>query len=201
MHYKHKQLHRLAGIVLLLPFLVWSLTGIFFLFRPPFFEAYEQVPIKQYPLLNSSLEVTSDNWIEVRQIRSVLGNHLLVRNTDGWAHLRADTKEPWELPSESELTRLLQDAFQFNSDRYGMIAEINENKGITNTGIEIEIDWPTLSITQVGMDRVWIDRIYNLHYLRWSGIEWLDDIVGILGLCLLIYMTFSGARMVLITKQ
>jgi len=201
MNYKHKQLHRFTGIVLLLPFLVWSLTGIFFLFRPPFFEAYEQIPIKQYPLLNSSLEVASDNWVEVRQIRSILGNHLLVRNTDGWMHLRADTKETWELPSESELTQLLQDAFQFNSDRYGMITEIKENKGITNTGIEIEIDWPTLSITQVGMDRIWIDRIYNLHYLRWSGIEWLDNIVGILGLCLLVYMTFSGARMVLTTKQ
>ncbi len=201
MHYKHKQLHKLTGLALLLPFLVWSLTGIFFLFRPPFFEAYEQIPIRHYPLQTSSIDTSSDSWLEVRQIRSILGVHLLVRDTGEWLHLNAETMEVWDFPSGDQLTLLLNDAFEFNRDRYGSLIELNGSKGTTDTGIDVEIDWSSLSITQVGADRVWIDRIYNLHYLRWTGIEWLDEIVGILGLCLLVYMTYSGTRMVLITKQ
>ena len=201
MHYKHKQLHKLTGLALLLPFLAWSLTGIFFLFRPPFFEAYEQIPIKHYPLQTSSINIDSDTWLEARQVRSILGDHLLVRNSDEWVHLNAETNEIWEFPSDDQITLLIHDAFEFNPDRYGSLIELNGGEGTTDTGIDIEIDWFSLTITQEGADRIWIDRIYNLHYLRWTGIEWLDEIVGVLALCLLVYMTYSGARMVLITKQ
>lgn len=199
MHSKYtnqRKFHKLVGAALLTPFIVWSLTGIFFLLRPPFFEAYERIPVKSYPLRSGTTISPESNWLETRQIQSILGEHLLARDENGWHHLLADSNEVWNLPDETSLKILLEDAIQFNPDRYGKIVEVSGSEAITDTGIRITVDWQTLSISQEGQDGIWIDRIYNLHYLRWTGITWLDEILGIVCLCLLLYMTVSGTRMI-----
>ena len=189
------QRHRLTGIVLLLPFIAWSLTGIFFLLRPGYEQAYERVPIHQYALEESVEFETNPGWQEVRLLRSILGDHLLILSNNMWQHLELQSLEEWPLPTDSELALLLEDAFQFNPDRYGNISSITGNKALTDTGIELAIDWQTLNITQYGNDRKWIDRIYSIHYLQWTGIAWLDTVFGVFGLILLLYMSFSGWRM------
>lgn len=47
---KLREQHKLLGIALLLPFMAWSATGLFFLLRPAYEQAYEQLAVKQYPL-------------------------------------------------------------------------------------------------------------------------------------------------------
>ncbi|MCG8414465.1 MAG: hypothetical protein MI746_09635, partial [Pseudomonadales bacterium] len=107
--------HRWIGIVLLLPFLAWSLTGIFFLVRPGYEEAYERIPVRQYELPPTiNLEV-DPNWTEIRLFRSVLGDHLIIQDATGWHHLAADTLQQWPLPNEEDLARLLEDAFHYIS--------------------------------------------------------------------------------------
>ena len=190
--YNSKQRHRLSGIVLILPFIAWSLTGIFFLVRPGYEQAYERVPVKQYPSeANIALEVNPD-WQEVRFFRTILGDHLLVLSDDGWQHLERHSKDIWALPAAAELTKLLEDAFQFNAQRYGNVVSLAGNQATTDTGVELTVDWQTLSIRQNGRDSRWIDRIYRAHYLQWTGIGWLDSIVGVAGLILLLYMSISG---------
>ena len=201
MNIKQRKLHKITGVALLLPFAVWSLTGIFFLLRPPYFEAYERIPVKNYPMREALALPANNNWFETRSLQSILGLHVLTRDNSGWHHLRAGSFQAWSFPSKEDLITLLEDAFQFNPTRYGSIVEINENHALTDTGIRVTIDWQTLSITQEGQDSVWIDRLYNLHYLRWTGIAWLDQILGVAGLCLLLYMTYSGTRMVIQTSN
>lgn len=187
--------HRWTGIVLLLPFLAWSLTGIFFLVRPGYDEAYERVPVRQYDLPTTiNLEV-DPSWKEIRLFRSVLGDHLIIQDATGWHHLAAGTLEEWPLPDEDDLALLLQDAFQFNPDRYGRVTSVTDNTARTDTGVILNVSWPTLSITQDGRDSRWIDRIYSIHYLEWTGYLITDRILGLSGLALLIYMTYTGALM------
>ena len=189
------QQHRWIGIVLLLPFIAWSLSAVFFLIRPGFSEAYEAIPIFQYDLPESiALEIDPD-WREVRHFRSVLGHHLIVRGDDGWQHLEFESREPWPLPEAAVLQVLLEDAFQFNPARYGSISSVEGSRAFTDTGVVIDVSWPTLRISQSGRDTRWIDRIYSIHYLQWTGFWLSDRILGLGGLALLIYMTWTGYRM------
>lgn len=193
--------HRLLGTILLLPFIAWSLTGIFFLVRPGYEEAYERIPVWTYPI-EDSLEFSSQSdWHEIRYFQSVLGQHLIVRDGTGWKHLRAETLEEWSLPDERELMRLLEDAFRFNPGRYGNIVSIDENIADTDTGAVVTVSWTTLSITQNGRDSRWIDRIYSIHYLQWTGFYWPDRILGLGGLALLIYMTVTGWKMITLASR
>ncbi len=191
--------HRMAGILLLAPLLVWALSAIFFLVRPSYFEAYEQIPIHTYPLTSQSqeeLQITAQSdWREFRYFRSILGDHLLVRTQNEWQHLHADSLNPWPLPGNEALRLLLDEAISANHERYGSIASIDGHTAMTDTGVEITVDWGSARITQYGNDTRWIDRIYSLHYLQWTGISAVDRVLGVAGLFLLLFMTYSGWRM------
>ena len=189
--------HRWIGITLLLPFVAWACTGIFFLVRPGFNAAYEPLPVRQYAMpAPTTLPVSiQPQWQEIRYFRSVLGEHLQVRQGGEWQHLNAVTGDTWPLPDEQDLTLLLEDAFQSNPDRYGNIVSIEGASATTDTGVRLSVNWDTLSISQNGRDTRWIDRIYSIHYLEWTGFYWTDRALGIGGLLLLIYMTYTGARM------
>lgn len=193
---RHKtRRHRWTGILLLLPFLAWSLSGMVFLLQPGYEQAYEQLPLRLYGLAGPLMIDTQPEWREVRYIRSTLGEHLLVRTPDGWQHLRADTGETWPLPGAEEIERLLEDAFSYNPQRYGNVVEVDDGRAMTDTGVELALNWSTLGISQRGRDSRLIDRIYSIHYLQWTGIALLDRVLGLAGLALLIYLTWSGARM------
>jgi hypothetical protein len=194
---KLREQHKLLGIALLLPFMAWSCTALFFLLRPAYEQAYEQLAVKQYPLERAvSLEPAAD-WGEVRWLRSVLGEHLLVRREGAWAQLDPETltERPW--PGDEDLRRLVTDAMSQNPERYGQLASFEGRQMTTDTGVDITFDWNTLSYTQQGRDTRGIDRMYRIHYLEWTGNAALDKVLGVTGLLLLIYMTVTGFRLVL----
>lgn len=187
--------HRLVGITLLLPFVIWALSGIFFLVRPGYQEAYEQIPVRRYELPALLPAAIDPQWQELRYFRSILGDHLLA-NIDGqWQHLDAGTGQPWPLPGADELRRFLEDAITFNPERYGSITQLENNQAQTDTGVVIEVHWDSATIRQTGRDTRWIDRIYSLHYLQWTGVYLIDRVFGVGMLMLLIYMTITGACM------
>lgn len=193
---KLREQHKLLGIALLLPFIAWSATGLFFLLRPAYEEAYAQLAVKQYPLEQRLSVTPQPDWREVRWLRSVLGTHLLVRRDTGWTQLDPETlqERPW--PDDDSLRRLVTDAFTANPDRYGNLDEFSGRQMTTDTGVDISFDWNTLSYTQQGRDTRGIDQIYRIHYLEWTGIAAIDKVLGVTGLLLLMYMTVTGFRLV-----
>jgi hypothetical protein len=191
----NRRLHKVIGATLLLPVFAWAATGVFFLFRPAYDEAYASLGVKTYPL-TSQLELPlADQWLEFRYLETVLGEHLLVRTASGWQHLKATTGAVFVKPTGQELEALVTDAISQDPSRYGEIISLQDGSFLTSTGVLIGINWPSLSLTQVGEDTRWINRIYDIHYLRWSGIDWLDEIIGGAGLFLLILMAITGARL------
>lgn len=187
-----RKLHRVSGLVMLLPLLGWAVTGFVFFLKPGYQEAYELLQLKTYPIEQSFVIKPDPAWLEFRGFKTVLGNHLLVRTPQGWHHLEPLTLLARANPRDEEVEKLLLDAFALNSARYGTIAKINGGMVTTSTGIKVTLDWNRLSLQQRGPDTDRIDRLYKLHYLQWTGVKWLDQLLGLLGLTLLVGLSGLG---------
>lgn len=190
-------MHRFTGALLLLPLAAWTLTALFFLLRPGFEQAYAPLQPNRLPL-DPAIQLQPDPaWEEARLFRTVLGHHLMIREAGQWRHLNAATLEPFAPPDRIALQALLEDAFLSNPQRFGRLVTAEEGQATTDTGVHISLDWNTLTLSQSGRDTRWIDRVYAIHYLRWTGHRRIDQAWGLLGLMLLLYMTYSGTRMLL----
>jgi hypothetical protein len=188
--------HRLLGGILLLPFIAWSLTGVFFLVRPAYEQAYSVLSPKTYSADQINISAQPE-WQEMRLLKTVLGLHLLVKQEGGWQQLDPDSLEVRATPVEADLVSFVEDAISQDTLRYGELLPGESDPFRTSTGVTIAVNWDSLSLYQRGADTRWIDRIYRIHYLQWTGIAFLDTILGVAGLLLLLLMTVTGSAMLL----
>ena len=190
-----RTVHRLIGIILLIPFVGWAITGLVFFIKPGYTEAYELLTPKFYPINKQVLISENPNWLEVRYLRTILGDHLLVRTDSGWMNLNPEDKRPRPAATDDETRRLVQDAFSMNPKRYGQIVSVNGNSVTTDTGVVVTIDWDRMSLQQTGKDTKWIDSLYRIHYLQWTGVRSIDRVVGVTGIALVLLLTGLGASL------
>jgi hypothetical protein len=192
-----RALHRTLGIILLLPFFGWALTGLVFFIKPGYEGAYETLSPKTYPL-DGAVTINPDPaWLEFRYFKTVLGEHLLVRTDAGWLHLNPADRRPRDKPTEDEVRTLLQDAFSANPRRYGNVTKVSGDTASTDTGVEVAVDWKRLSLQQRGTDTGRIDLLYKVHYLQWTGVTIIDRVVGLVGIGLVLVLTVLGAWLAL----
>ncbi len=190
-----RKLHRVIGIVMLLPFIGWAVTGAVFFIKPGYGAAYDSLAVRTYPL-ESPVTVRPDPaWREVRYLRTILGPHLIARTDRGWMQLNPATLQPASAPSDEDVRRLLADALTVNPARYGHIVKILGGVATTDTGAVITFDWNRLTLQQRGRDTDRIDRLYKVHYLQWTGEKTVDKVLGLGGLLLLIALTALGATL------
>ena len=116
-----RTVHRVVGIILLIPFFGWALTGLVFFIKPGYAGAYELLSPKTYPLNTQPPIGPAPGWQEFRCISTILGDHLLVRTRSGWIHLDPKNNQPRNPPNDEDLRKLLKDAFSVNPTRYGDI--------------------------------------------------------------------------------
>src|SRR5215831_9344599 len=188
-----RTLHRIIGVILLLPFLGWAATGFVFFLKPGYAGAYEILTPKTYPLTGAASISPDSDWLEYRYFRTVMGEHLIARTEKGWAQLDPRDKQPKPAPTRAEIELLLKDAFTANPSRYGEISDISGYTARTSTGVEVTLDWNRLALQQRGRDTDRIDLLYRIHYLQWTGIKTLDRALGLSGLTLVIVLTGLGA--------
>ncbi|HEV8482946.1 MAG TPA: hypothetical protein VGV87_05245 [Blastocatellia bacterium] len=187
-----RKLHRAIGLVLLLPFLGWTLTGLVFFIKPGYEGAFELLQPRTYPL-DETLSIRADpTWLEFRCLRTILGSHLLVRTSEGWLHLDPASLRPKDKPTEDEIRSLLADAFSSHPQRYGNITSIANSTITTDTNTRIALDWNRLSLQQRGTDTDRIDLLYRIHYLQWTGVRVIDRILGPLGLAMVLSLSILG---------
>jgi hypothetical protein len=184
--------HRVLGLVMVLPLFGWAITGLVFFLKPGYEGAYELLQLKTYPLEQPFTLTPQPAWREFRCLKTILGNHLLVRTAQGWQQLDPALLTVRTMPGDADLRKLLQDAFTANPGRYGTVAAINGATITTSTEVKVTLDWNRLSAQQRGPDTDRIDRLYKIHYLQWTGIKWLDKVVGLLGLALLLGLSVLG---------
>ena len=180
---------------MLLPLIGWAVTGAFFFLKPGYSGAYEALPVKSYPF-ESEIKVTPDPaWLEVRLVRTILGEHLLARTSRGWLTYDPRTVQLRNDPSTDEIRALVNDAISMNPARYGTIVSIDGSTLMTDTGIRIDLDWNRLALSQRGADTDRIDALYRIHYLQWTGVKPVDQVLGALGLMLVLALSLLGARL------
>ncbi|MEO6222058.1 MAG: hypothetical protein ABIP90_02330 [Vicinamibacterales bacterium] len=190
-----RSLHKLLGLVLLLPMAGWAMTGFVFFVKPGYGGAYESLMVKTYPMQAGLPISAASGWLEYRGFRTVLGDHLLVRTTTGWRHLNPGTLQPAAAPSDVDLRRLVTDAFTANPQRYGNITRVDNGVISTDTGVEVTLDWTRVSLQQHGRDTARIDQLYRVHYLQWTGVTNIDRGLGFTGLALMLALTALGVRL------
>jgi hypothetical protein len=192
---KTRALHRVIGLVMLLPLIGWALTGAVFFLKPGYGDAYELLQVRTYPL-EPKFELQGDSsWLEVRLVKTILGEHLLARTSNGWLHLDPRSLEPKPEPSTDEVRALVTDAVSANPARYGRISGVDGSTITTETGVRIQLDWARLTLGQRGKDTDRIDLLYKIHYLQWTGVNSLDKVLGALGIILVLVLSALGARL------
>lgn len=192
-----KRIHQILGIIMLVPLLLWSITGFIFLTKPGYEGAYEQLQPKLYPI-NQAFSIGVSGWTEAKVYRTILGEHLLVKDQGKWKNLSLTDMQEQAFPSEQNIKLLVNDAISENRNRYGEILHIDGQNIYTDTGVKISLDWATLSLRQKGQDTDLINTLYNIHYLQWLDSPELNQVLGFLGLFLLI--TLSGVGFIMLIK-
>lgn len=193
---KPRQVHRVIGAILIMPFLGWAATGLAFFIKPGYAEAYAMLVPKLYPLTDIANVAGRPQWLEYRVLRTILGDHLLVKTAEGWRHCRLDGSD-MPPPTRESVRHLVEDAITAHPERYGETREISATEVATSTGVTIHLDWNRLSLTQSGADTRRIDGWYKIHYLQWTGIASLDRVLGLAVLLLLVLMTLTGSLLLL----
>lgn len=187
-----RKLHRVLGLVMLLPLFGWAITGLVFFLKPGYAGAYELLQLKTYPLAQPFTVTPQPSWLEFRCLKTILGSHLLVRTAQGWQQLDPVTLTMRVRPSDEEIGKLWQDAFTANPSRYGTVATLNGATAMTSTNVTVTLDWNRMSVQQRGPDTDRIDGLYKIHYLQWTGIKGLDKVLGLVGLALLVALSVLG---------
>ena len=172
----------------------WTITGLVFFIKPGYQGAYQQLAVKGYPLTQPVNITPKADWQELKVVRSILGEHLLVKTSDKTLHLDPITLQEKAKPSEQAMKSLLQDAFTQDSERYGNIVSVDESSVQTSTNVKVTLDWNTLRLSQTGQDTKLINQLYKIHYLQWTNHKAVDQVLGIFGLILLIALTVLGVR-------
>lgn len=195
-----KKLHKYLGLVMLLPFIAWACTGVFFFFKPGYQEAYQPLSVKYYPIKNQIAFPLDQAITDVRQVRTVLGSHLLLKNEEGWRQVSVSDYNDIPEPTEQQVRSLINDAIASNKARYGDINLIDGIEVHTTTGVKITLNWQQMTLRQYGEDTDLINTIYNIHYLRWTGNKTIDQYLGVIGLILVVLLAGIGTVMTLKRK-
>ncbi|MEO8276710.1 MAG: hypothetical protein ABI639_10855 [Thermoanaerobaculia bacterium] len=195
---RSRRWHKVLGLALVLPIGVWAGTGLLFHLKPGWSAAYASLERPDLPLAGGAPIVARDGWLETRRFRTVLGDHLLVREATGWQHLDARTLAPFVEPGTPELTAFIQsaiDADERGRARYGTIASRDGDTFLTSTGVRITLDWKTVRLSQEGKDTQRIDGLYRIHYLQWTGVPAVDRPFAVAGLLGLVLLAAFGLRL------
>jgi hypothetical protein len=166
-----------------------------FLVKPGYAGAYAALEVRALPFGGVPAVAIDPSWTEARLVRTVLGEHLLVRTADGRAHLDPRTGAARAEPSDEMRRTLVDDAIAGDPVRYGRIVRVDGGVVVTDTGVRIELDWTTLRLSQRGRDTDWIDALYRVHYLQWTGVTAADRVLGVAGPVLLVLLAILGVLM------
>jgi hypothetical protein len=196
-----KKIHRVMGLLLVLPIIGWAFTGVIFFIKPGYQAAYDQLAVKTYPLDKSFIIPASKEWQEVRLLKTILGYHLLVKTEQGFEHLDPISFQPKEIPIDTELNALFNDSFLNNPERYGVVDSSDGFKVMTSKGIEVTLNWQQLTLRQKGEDTKLINTLYKIHYLQWTPFKNTNQYMGIFGLTLLMVLTILGIKIYLSGRQ
>ncbi len=191
-----RYLHRVLGLVLLIPFLLWTATGLMFLLKPGWTPAYEMLDA----FLPTSLDLgavlpptealrqagVEEAPVRVELVQTALGPTYRVRFSAGASALVDARSGRLQSPLSEAQARAIAESAAAKAtarDRFGAVLRSRtvgdavevEFKG----GAVVTVGRSDLSVSQRGPDTDRIDALYRVHYLQWTGHKTLDRALAI----------------------
>ena len=196
-----KELHRVLGLLLLIPFLLWTATGLLFLLKPGWASAYEMLdafdpsPLDLGAVLAPGDALRQAGVAEPLQ-RLELGQTALgplyrvrLREEGGAARLIDARSGRIVSPLTEDQARAIAAgaASRANArERYGAVVESNGVEDAVDVrfagGAIVTVGRNDLNVSQRGLDTNRIDALYRIHYLQWTGHPSVDRALAIVAI-------------------
>jgi uncharacterized iron-regulated membrane protein len=196
------RVHRWLAVVLVLPLVIWSITGVLFHLKPGWSRAYDMLSIER-PLdtlpANAPEAVATAAGGSAQRLElfgSALGPLYRVTTAAGTVLVDAQLHRRSPL-SADEARALAADAVAHSThhDAYGAIGATRvdlETVHVAFAHATVDVDRASGTISQRGPDTDRIDWLYRLHYLSWTGNRTLDKLLAIVGLALIWLVMIPG---------
>jgi len=215
-----RRFHRMIGLTLVLPLLLWVFTGLLFHVKHRYGEAYEALAVPRAVEPDWSLARISPAQVIDRGLAEaplVLDVHpsgrLVYYGELGGAPVAVDAVSGATLdtatPQEARAWVAAALAKSPNAQRYG--SEIgsepskassartrSENPALTlrfSGAKTVRVDLITGEITQTGALNDFIDATYRVHYLQWTPWSWLNIALVLASIPLVLVLAATGMRM------
>jgi uncharacterized iron-regulated membrane protein len=212
-----RTLHRLIGITMTIPLLVWIVTGILFQVKYRYSEAYEPIGLKT-PSVWSEAHVSPSELVNSGKMDAGAKLELFTHPSKVPAYagvhsgmpvaVNAGTGEYIPEATEEEMKHWADDAVELshNAARYGAIIKRSDGKRLSAlTGVQdpamvfeysegktVTVDRITGEMSQTGKINDWIDWTYQLHYLQWTPWRAINIALMIIAVPLTFALALSG---------
>ncbi len=197
-----RRLHRWLAIVLVIPLIVWSLTGLLFHLKPGWSRAYDMLdaehPGPPLHLAKLATVLAEQPMTHVEMFETAIGPLARITTAKGDELYDVDTGTRRSPLAIDAARALAVDAIARSPHHsaYGAITNISS----TETTVKLELaEGPVVEIgrndarlTQRGPDTDRIDWLYRLHYLQWTGSKPVDKVLALVGLLLIWLVLIPG---------
>ena len=193
-----RRVHRWLAIVLVIPLVIWSITGLLFHLKPGWSRAYDQLDPERPAEVHLDKLVLPDGVTHVEVFSTAIGPLARVTTPKGDELYDAATgtkRSPLAIDAAQALAVDAIGRSHFAS-AYGTTTRVTS----TETKVTLELaDGPVVEVgrndgrlSQRGPDTDRIDWLYRIHYLQLTGNKTLDEVLALAGLLLIWLVLIPG---------
>ena len=193
-----RRVHRWLAIVLVIPLVLWSITGLLFHLKPGWSRAYDMLDPERPAQVHIDKLVLPDGATRVEVFSTAIGPLARVTTPKGDELYDAGTgtkRSPLPIDAAQALAVDAIGRSHFAS-AYGTATRVTS----TETTVTLELaDGPVVEagrndgrLSQRGPDTDRIDWLYRIHYLQLTGNKTFDKILALAGLLLIWLVLIPG---------
>lgn len=193
-----RRVHRWLAIVLVIPLVIWSITGLLFHLKPGWSRAYDMLDPERPAEVHLDKLVLPEGVTHVEVFSTAIGPLARVTTPKGDELYDAATgtkRSPLAIDAAQALAVDAIGRSHFAS-AYGSATRVTS----TETTVTLELaDGPVVEVgrndgrlSQRGPDTDRIDWLYRIHYLQLTGNKTFDKILALAGLLLIWLVLIPG---------
>lgn len=220
----NRTMHRLIGILMALPLLVWIVTGVLFNVKYRYAEAYEtleiQTPASWESARKSPAELVQEQRLDGTEKMALFASPFVSpAGTPAYAGMHEGKPVAISAATGEDIPAANQDdakkwadaaiARSANASRYGTVQRMSEGTRVSmrtgfmdpafvmvySGGKRVTVDRITGEMSQTGTLNDWIDWTYHLHYLQWTPWRMVNIALVLIATPLTLVLAFSGLVM------
>jgi hypothetical protein len=198
------RVHRWLAIVLLVPLVVWSISGLLFHLKPGWSRAYDMLDAERPVLSTTSVApipaiaaMFPSQISKIELFDTALGPLYRVTTESGTELVDAVGAARRSPLSAEDAKALAVDAVAHSAERggYGSLTATEVTERVVHVRFEhatVDVGRSSARLSQRGSDTERIDWLYRVHYLQWTGNKAIDRVLAMFGLALIWAVMLPG---------